>query len=138
MPLIKGLAFHDLRHFLPAVAWSSFILLVSWNVSGLNLPQAFTDLPGIDKLGHAVVYTLLAVFFLYGFRKKGIMGPGTDLLILIWCSCYGWLMEILQYFCFPGRYFEYYDLLANITGVLFGIFFFKFALRQFAKQRSNH
>lgn len=37
-------------------------------------------------------------------------------------SCYGFLMEILQYYFLESRSFEVYDIISNIIGSFIGIF----------------
>jgi VanZ family protein len=114
--------------FFPAFVWSLFILLVSWTVAGINLPEKLLDLISTDKLAHFVIYALLTVFFLLGFWIKGrqIIFYPLGLIVIISGSLYGVLMEILQYYFFPGRFFEILDIVANISGAFAGFYIFRF------------
>jgi len=118
------------KAFLPAIFWSLFILLVSWNAGGLNLPPNLFDLVGTHKLAHATAYFLLFWTILYGLRKTGADTPRALIISALWCVFYRVLMEVLQYFYFPGRYFEFFDIVANIIGVFSGFAIFYFRKKQ--------
>lgn len=114
--------------FLPALIWTLFIFIVSWTVAGINLPENLLDLISTDKLAHFIVYAFLTGLYLLGFLIKGrqIKFYPLGLLIILGGSLYGLLMEILQYYFFPGRYFEILDIVANISGAFAGYFLFTF------------
>lgn len=113
--------------FLPAVIWTLFIFVVSWTVAGINLPERLLDLVSTDKLAHFTVYAILSSLYLLGFFIKGkeIRFYPLGLSVIIAGSLYGVLMEILQYYFFPGRFFEILDIVANISGAFAGFYIFK-------------
>lgn len=113
------------KFFLPAAIWAIFILLVSWNVAGFNLPETFLDLIAFDKAAHITVYAILSFLICIGFLKNGIDLATVMVKILLFCALYGILMEILQFLFFPGRYFEYLDIVANIIGAFLGWYVFR-------------
>lgn len=44
---------------------------------------------------------------------------------LIISTTYGIGMEVVQYTFFPGRYFEFWDIVANISGAFAGVILFR-------------
>ena len=115
-----------MKYFIPAILWGSLILYLS-SGPGIQLPPSVWDFLAIDKLGHLIFYGILTFLIAFGFYKKnqGIQKK-TLLKSLIISSIYGISMEIMQYSFFPNRYFEVLDIIANISGSLIGILFFKY------------
>lgn len=116
-----------MKGFIPAIGCAIVILILSAK-PGINLPESWFDLIAMDKLGHAVVYGVLTYLLLRGFKKEDMTGfagnsPVSALIISI---VYGISMELMQYFFFPGRFFELYDIIANIIGSILGLYIFKY------------
>jgi VanZ family protein len=84
-------------------------------MSGKQLPQ-ITWVPSPDKWAHATVYALLATGLWYS--TTGIMTSEHNRYGLAFgiAAGYGIGMEIVQYSFFPARYFEVWDIVANIIG----------------------
>ena len=108
------------------LCWAVLIIFLS-STPSLNLPESFWDIIGIDKLGHFAIYGIFTFLLLQLFvpaplswGKKGII------LSLIIGILYGISMEAMQYTFFPGRYFEYLDIIANIIGSFTGLYFYNF------------
>jgi len=102
----------NLKGFLPAIGCAIVILILSAK-PGINLPESWFDLIAMDKLGHAVVYGALTYLLLRGFKKEDItsfVGNATVSALII-SIVYGISMELMQYFFFPGRFFELYDII---------------------------
>jgi len=72
------------------------IILYLSSGSGIQLPPSVWDIIAVDKLGCLI------------------------------SSIYGICLEFMQYALFPNRYFEFLDIIANISGSLIGILFFKY------------
>ena len=110
-----------LRHrnlsLLPAtLCWLAITVL---SVTGkVNTPKF--SLIGADKIGHAIAYFSWTFLILWGLTKK----PGFTLnlrfivLVFLFASAYGTLMEWVQLVFCPGRFFEYDDMLANAIGAM--------------------
>lgn len=79
----------------------------------LSLPA----IPGIDKLGHMIVYGVLAVTILFAFNEnqKSTRPRRVMVLTVIFCILYGITDEIHQSFI-PGRFVSIYDIFADGTG----------------------
>lgn len=99
-----------------AVIWALIIFRLS-TMSGAQLPKLEWMMTP-DKFGHAFVYavlTILLILALQPINKKKLLIAATL------ATAYGISMEIIQYTFFPGRYFEFNDILANILGVLLAL-----------------
>jgi VanZ family protein len=86
-------------------------------VSYLSLmphPPEPVSFDGVDKLEHALAYTLLMLWFC-----QIVVAKRARILLFIAFVVMGVAIEILQGLS-GYRYFEYADMLANTTGVLIG------------------
>lgn len=112
---------------LPALIWAGVIFYFS--TRGVIKPPAFGNLIAPDKLGHAVAYFLLASLLAIGMRRAGWSRKRALIWAVAISSLYGIAMETVQWAFFPNRYFEVYDIIANIIGsltcVLLSNFFIK-------------
>lgn len=95
--------------------WALVILVLSaW--PGQQLPKV-EWLLAPDKFAHASVYGILAAAGFFSWRDYV---PASDNGKYYWpfllASSYGAAMEWMQYRFFPGRYFEFWDIVANISG----------------------
>jgi len=86
-----------------------------------SLPQIKLNLLQPDKLAHAAVYCLLTASLLWGFWRKERLQTQTIWLSFGISCAYGILIEWAQYSFFSHRYFEFYDIIANIIGSLLGL-----------------
>ena len=115
-----------MKAFIPAIIWATVILILS-GAPSQNLPQInLGSLFEADKIAHFGVYFILSSCLLWAFfKQKRWSGQFIFLAILI-SSSYGILMELAQYLIFPGRYFEFFDIVANIIGSIGSLIFLKF------------
>ncbi len=102
-----------------AIVWAIFILIASTIGVGFNLPSTWADIISWDKLAHAFVYAVLCFLLIESFAK------GRDFKIVVVLAAassifYGVMIEFLQYTFFPNRYFEVFDIFANIVGSMLG------------------
>ena len=90
-----------------------FSILIVFIISTLNandIPR-FNALPMLsDKLVHLSIYAYLSFV---GFTCKFKI---SNLILAIYIFLFGAFIELIHYF-HPNRYFEYFDLLANLFGV---------------------
>ena len=98
----------------------------------INLPESWCDVFSIDKIGHFGIYGIFTFLLLLGFifptskwKEKGVQ------IALSISIFYGIGMEVIQYAFFPGRYFEYLDIIANIIGSFTGLLFFNFLIKKY-------
>lgn len=105
--------------YIPALAWLIAITILS---TGPGVPLPEVKLITTDKLAHAAAYAVLCWLILRIWERAGL----TEILwIVFFCAGYGALMEWVQGTFYPNRFFEYYDMLANMVGaMLAGIVYF--------------
>ncbi len=115
-----------LKSFWPAILVAAVILSLS-TFGKVNLPQSLHDLFSVDKAGHTFFYGLLTFLVLKGFWEQG---KKAELISVLTCISYGVLIEIVQYTLFPGRFFEFLDIIANIIGSIIGLYIFKYFINK--------
>jgi VanZ family protein len=105
-----------------------WVLVVYWIVLflGTTLPSNnLPDVPSGDKLNHFVGYAVLS-FLLFTYLKLKSSDAVAEIRIFqksfIIASVYGILDELHQ-IPIPGRFFEWYDILADINGAALGLAF---------------
>jgi VanZ family protein len=79
---------------------------------------------GLDKVIHFIMYFTLTWFLIQANIKQVIilkLKDSTLLVSFIAAVAYGLLMEIIQGAALDGRSFEWFDILANLTGTIAGI-----------------
>jgi len=98
-------------------------LLPSYDIPDISL------FPGADKVVHICMY--LGLSFLacwsYDISHKGMRFM---YLVLAGVFMYGVVMEILQRTMHNGRDFDFKDMIANLTGTIFGLLIYRLLDRQ--------
>ena len=110
-----------MKRFLPAVIWSLVILLLSI-LPGSSLPKVgWKSFLEFDKIAHAGVYFVLVVITAMSLKAsiKARLVKNLALVVLV-CSLYGILLEVIQYIFLSDRFFEIPDIIANISGSILG------------------
>lgn len=104
--------------WLPAILWAVIVLFLS--VIPYGITPALT-VGHFDKLCHFGAYGFFAFLLVWGI-KRAHMPPRMKYMAftLIFVSCYGILIEILQGFI-PGRHACVVDAVFNILGAAAGI-----------------
>lgn len=111
-----------MKYLYPALGWLLVITLLSTKAS---IPLPSFHLFQADKLGHAAAYGLLTWLILWGLaRRHAGLRRFSGLGAFAFATSYGVLMEFVQYAFFPGRFYEYDDMLANAFGAAIGLFIF--------------
>ncbi len=91
-----------------------------------NLPGS--KLLSYDKLAHLGVFALLYLFLVWGLSKQnqyqGIRNKSNNLALTI-SIVYSTALEFLQ-ILIPGRSFDWYDIIANSSGIFTGLIIFSF------------
>jgi VanZ family protein len=108
------------KFIIPALIW---LVIVTWLSVIPNLQLPPMEFVASDKVGHTAAYFLLCFLCLWGLSRRN---PGRSpdkkqaLYVMLFCAGYGVLMEFVQYFFIPGRYCEFYDMVANALGAVLG------------------
>ena len=84
-----------------------FILSI---VNANEIPRIYTLSFITDKLVHLLIYCYLALLGLVCDFKI------TKIVLILYVFLFGFFIEIIHIF-HPNRFFEYFDLLANLIGV---------------------
>lgn len=113
-----------------------FILVILYVgcIAALSLlpPQDFPKIPvfeGFDKVVHFMMYFILSLLLSWAVKTE----QKYMRLFLIIPVTIGWgiFMEIMQYEMHLGRSFDFYDILANSTGVGVGVLLYVIVTRKF-------
>ncbi|MCP4371957.1 MAG: hypothetical protein GY797_28140 [Deltaproteobacteria bacterium] len=109
------------RYWFPLITYCILIFLQSSFPSIESVPE----LPYSDKLLHFFAYAVLGALFLRAYKTLRIRNKLKLLIILsvLSSSLYGISDEVHQHFV-PYRSFEYFDILADILGSVFGVFIY--------------
>jgi len=90
------------------------------------------DIPGFiphaDKIGHFVLYGFQALSLSMYFRKYFFKNPNT--IVFTICFIIGLVIEYLQPVLTNNRVFDFFDILANLTGVLISLIILKLLIRK--------
>lgn len=123
------LLFHNinLKFHVFTIIWAILVGIVILLPGGSMPKLLFFDIVGFDKLIHLGSFTVLSLLMIIGFAKQyrnagyhfNIYYVSIALLLF-----YAALLEVLQLYV-PGRTFEWWDIVSNISGVFLGrlIFF---------------
>ena len=108
--------------------WAFLILGVSV-MKVPELPDNFERLLSRDKLAHAGVYFVFTGLLGWAFHRRGALSWRSAALSAGIAALYGLGLEGIQYTFFPHRFFELWDIIANIIGSVAGLFALKFFLK---------
>jgi VanZ family protein len=110
----------------------SYLLLIfiASSIPGEEIPKIGFEFS--DKLIHAVVYLILFILFFYSlkYQTKSVKLRNNAIMFAgIFSALYGVTDEIHQKFV-PMRSCEFSDWVADVTGVILGIFLVKFLMER--------
>lgn len=105
------------KHFALALVIFYFLILTVFSLINLGgIPSLGSSFD--DKIYHFGAYAVLTVL-LYNYLKAVSIRNGIFFTIII-TSTYGILMEILQNLLTHSRVSDFYDIVANFFGIIFG------------------
>lgn len=105
--------------FIPAVLVAAGIAVASlW-----EYPIVPNELMGSDKVLHGLMYALLSATLMGAFVFIRRARISMYVYVIIACTCYGALMEVLQRFCTFYRTGEMADIYADSLGAIIGALF---------------
>ncbi len=112
-----------LKRILFPASFFAFLVMIIYQADTAHYNFAFKmmgKIPYGDKIGHIVLYGMMAFLLNYGFRGKKWLKLSVGSLIVF---IFAFLEEISQAY-FPSRSFDLADVLADVIGiVLFTILF---------------
>lgn len=121
-----------LKYNVFGMLWALFILALT-AAPGFAMPETVSwNLLSFDKFAHLMVFALLTLLLIIGFKKQYTFinfKNNAVLLALIISAVYGILIEIAQSLI-PGRSIEFADLIADFGGAFagWGIFYLVYKL----------
>ena len=104
--------------------WLVVILILT---SYPTLPPLHDKLVSIDKVGHFVVYSILAFFYIKKEQRNNISETFKKVLLL---AIFLPIIDELHQIPIPGRDFSFLDILADFCGFLIIIIIFKIKTRK--------
>ncbi len=110
--------------FTPAALYYAFIFYLSSRSRDIKIDILF-----FDKVIHIVEFTLLGLLLSFGYFMS-LKSPLMVKAVLTICSgiLLGGLDEFHQYFI-PRRSVEFFDVIADATGILIGLFLYHYFSR---------
>ncbi len=118
-----------------AILWALLILFLCLDTS--------TDIPAIpvrniDKLAHFGFHFGFTSLWFFYFTAKNIVKKDKKIIIIIFISViYGIGIEIAQQKFTTTRKADFFDILANLTGAVFGILFSNYFKKELKKKNYN-
>lgn len=115
------------RIFLPS-AFFAFLVLIIYQADTAHYNFAFKmvgKIPYGDKIGHIVLYGIMAFLLNYGFGGKKWLNLSVGSLIVF---MFAFLEELSQAY-FPSRSFDLADVLADIIGIVLFTIVFQWYMR---------
>lgn len=103
----------------------SFVL-PSDNIPEVTLSLWELSLPYTDKIAHLIVHVFLLVFWLFylDIRVKPQLKATHFFWVFVVVLVYGIVIEVIQNELLPSRQADFFDVLANLIGCVFGIILF--------------
>ena len=104
------------------IIFNPYIILIIIIILSLTPSNEFPEndkfsIPNLDKIIHFIMYFVLTFSLLYKNITKLSKIRKINIYILIFASLFGILMEILQHVMNLGRDANFYDFLANESGI---------------------
>lgn len=122
--IIKNLLGHKFL-LIFVIAYTS---LITWaSLSKLMFPVKIM-VEGADKIGHFIAYFVFTiVWFLFFFYSEKFKNSISQSLVKasVFCFIYGLLMEVMQVTLTNYRYAEWFDILANTSGIIIAVLLLK-------------
>lgn len=95
-------------------------------LSLMKAPKVVLVFSASDKVYHIIAYFTLTICWLLSFYKKSYLKYN----IVVFCILFGIIIEILQQSLTSYRTGDYKDVLANIIGIVLGLFVFNLILKK--------
>ncbi|WP_406626683.1 VanZ family protein [Portibacter marinus] len=93
---------------------SSSVPSISWG-SGLAL----------DKIVHILIYAIYTILLGRYLKEVKLIKWNDYAVAVVFSILFGSLMEVMQYYLSPSRFFDILDIIANIIGSLLGLIILK-------------
>lgn len=112
-------------NYTPAIIWGIFLTVYTL-LPAESLPKNLLDMN--DKLLHLGIYFFSASLIYLGSVRYNFNNPPSNkhlLAIVMLCTLYGGLIELLQHYLVSNRHGEWLDFLANAFGAILSVLFWR-------------
>lgn len=115
------------RYWISIAVWASIILVLCGMPPQDVDKIKFIDIPYLDKLVHFGLYFVLALLIMaiLTLNSKLKKSRWANLITILSCLLYGWLIEVMQRAFFPGRSYELMDVVADTAGAVVGVLLYR-------------
>lgn len=93
----------------------------------------FLNIPGLDKIVHAVLYAVLSLLIVRGAQRDKLPPLDLHLVVFGMCIVFGLMIEVTQMMT-PYRAFELADVLADGVGAALGLFAWHRLMMRFGRR----
>jgi VanZ family protein len=116
----------NIKHFWKPITWLA-IICYGLFIPANELPtKPFINFPHFDKFVHAFLFFVLSLLLFRPYKKLNLkyyfFAPATALF-------FGALLESVQRFLSSSRSSDFYDFIANLSGIVLSVFFYRFLVR---------
>jgi VanZ family protein len=111
------------------------LIFVLTSIPGSSIPKV---LGGVDKIKHFGAYFVLAFLLNFALQIQNrypLISKKSILFTFLITLFYGLFDEVHQIFI-PGRYFDLWDLLADVVGSVVGIFLVKIIISNYKNENN--
>lgn len=117
-----------LKNFILPLAWFAFIS-VMLTLPGSSFPkETWLNKIYFDKIFHVSIFFILVLLFFWPFTRTTIPESKKKrifFVIILSAIAYGVIIEFIQKYWIPGRSFELMDIIADASGSILVIIFYK-------------
>ena len=113
------------RKLILVLFWTIAIAVLSLMPNPEISQISWTDGIQIDKLAHIFLYMMYSILLGRYLAGGNMPKVKQSLVILAVPIAFGILMEFMQYYLSPSRFFDMLDIIANIIGSIVGLLILK-------------
>ena len=117
-----------LKSFILPAIWFAFITVIL-TLPGSSFPkETWLNKIYFDKIFHVSIFFILVLLFFWPFSRTTISESKKKKIfftIILSAITYGIIIEFIQKYWIPGRSFELLDILADATGSVLVVVFYK-------------
>ena len=111
--------------YMYVIIWTVIVIVLSLLPKNSIDVESVKFFKGFDKIVHFFMYAIMMILWLNTFRKIKEHDKLKWIFFAIFFSIsLGIILEILQKYLEIGRSFDIFDIITNITGVLFVVIIF--------------
>jgi len=104
------------------LTWTSIVIIICLIPGGNSPGISFLSSLGLDKIIHFLIHLILVYLVAKGLLKSFPLKPKSILFFtLVYSLTLGIVLEIVQSLYVIGRSGDYFDVLANFIGAIFGV-----------------